>query len=86
MVVALSTAQVSADAPNPAVSTPSLASWRSTPWKASVAISSETVKPMPAIVPPPRTEAQPTGGLIRPRVMRVTTNVTPATPIGLPSM
>ena len=32
------------------------------PSKASVATSSETVKPMPAIVPPPATAAQPTGG------------------------
>ena len=42
------------------------------PWKASVAIRSETVKPMPAIAPPPSTDAQPTGGRIRPRLSLVT--------------
>ncbi len=41
------------------------------PSKASVAIRSATVKPMPAIVPPPATAAQPTGGRSRPRVAQV---------------
>ena len=53
-------------------STPSLASASSWPWKARVAISSETVNPMPAIAPPPSTDAQPTGGRIRPLLSRVT--------------
>ena len=33
-----------------------------------MAISSETVKPIPAIAPPPSTAPQPTGGRIRPRL------------------
>ena len=33
-------------------------------------MSSDTVKPMPAIVPAPATAAQPTGGRIRPRLSR----------------
>ena len=49
-----------------ALSTPSFASRSSSPSKASAAISSETVKPMPAIVPPPIVAAQPTGGRSRP--------------------
>ena len=36
------------------------------------AISSETVKPIPAIVPPPASAAQPTGGRRRPRLSLVT--------------
>jgi hypothetical protein len=52
--------------------------------KASVEIRSETVKPIPAIVPPPRTAAQPTGGLMRPRLIRVTSHVVPVIPIGFP--
>ena len=42
--------------------TPSLASWSWLPWKASVAMRMETVKPIPAMVPVPATAAQPTGG------------------------
>ena len=51
---------------------PSFASSSCSPWNASVAISSETVKPIPAIVPPPATAAQPTGGRSRPRLSGVT--------------
>ena len=58
--VARSTIQVRQEAHSAAVSTPSFASSSSTPRKASVAISSETVKPIPAIAPPPSTAAQPT--------------------------
>ena len=64
---------------------PSFASSRSAPSKATVATSSETVKPIPAIVPPPATAAQPTGGRRRPRLSRVTSHDTPTMPIGLPS-
>ena len=39
-----------------ALSMPSLASSSSRPLKASLAIRIETVKPMPAIAPPPRTD------------------------------
>ncbi len=53
---------------------PSFASSSCAPSKASVAISSETVKPIPAIVPPPATAAQPTGGRSRPRLSRVTSH------------
>ena len=49
------------------------------------AISSETVKPMPAIVPAPATAAQPTGGRSRPRLSRVTSQDVPMIPTGLPS-
>ena len=38
------------------------ASW--VPWKASEAISSDTMKPIPAMAPAPVTAAQPTGGRI----------------------
>ena len=40
---------------------PSLASSSSGPWNARLAISSETVNPMPAIAPVPANAAQPTG-------------------------
>ncbi len=56
-----------------------------TPWKASCAMRSETVKPIPAIVPPPATDAQPTGGRRRPRLARVASHAEPAIPTGLPS-
>ena len=59
------------DAPSAALRMPIFASSSCCPSKASVAMSSATVKPMPAIVPPPATAAQPTGGRSRPRVSRV---------------
>ena len=45
------------------------ASWL--PWKASEAISSDTMKPMPATAPAPITAAQPTGGRIAPATVSV---------------
>lgn len=68
-----------------ALSTPSFASSSSAPWKARLAISSDTVKPIPAIVPPPATAAQPTGGRIRPPLVRLTSAVAPTMPAGLPA-
>ena len=79
------TTQVSAEAPSAALSTPSLASWSATPLNASVAIRIDTVNPMPAIAPPPTTEAHPTGGRTRPALNRVTSHVDPAIPSGLPT-
>jgi len=70
-------------ATSPALRTPSFASSRWSPRKASVAIRSETVKPMPATVPAPPTAAQPTGGRSRPRVARVGSQVPLRMPIGL---
>jgi hypothetical protein len=45
----------------------------------------ETVKPIPAIVPAPATDAQPTGGRRRPRLILVASQLAPTIPIGLPS-
>ena len=64
---------------------PSFASSSSVPPNASVAISNETVKPMPAIVPPPATAAQPTGGRSRPPLTRVTSHVPLTMPTGFPT-
>ena len=79
------TPQLASGAATSVVSTPSLASARSWPWNARVEISSETVNPMPATAPPPITDAHPTGGVIRPRLIRVRNAEAPAMPIGLPS-
>jgi hypothetical protein len=84
--VARNTAQVDAEATSAAESTPSLASASCSPEKASVAISSETVNPIPAMVPLPATAAQPTDGRIRPRVSRSSTRDTPMTATGLPTV
>ena len=65
---------------------PSLASARSVPVKASEAISSATVNPMPATVPTPSTAPQPTGGVSRRLVSLLTSHAVPAVPIGLPTM
>ena len=83
--VARSTTAETSGAPTRVVRMPSLASASCGPLKASVAISSETVKPMPAIAAPPSTDPQPTGGTIRPRVTRPTIAVAPEIPSGLPS-
>ena len=83
--VARKTTQVSSDAQSAARRMPSLASSSCSPSKASVAMSSDTVKPMPAIAPAPVTAAQPTGGRTRPRVRRVTSQAKPAIPTGLPT-
>ena len=48
-------------------------------------MSSETVKPIPAIVPAPATDAQPTGGRRRPWLRRVASQVAPTIPTGLPT-
>ena len=53
--------------------------------KASDAISSETVNPMPATAPPPSTDTHPTGGRMRPRLSLVTSAAAPVMPIGLPT-
>ncbi len=83
--VARKTSQASNDAPRAALSTPIFASSRSAPVNASVAISSDTVKPMPAMAPAPATEAQPTGGRTRPPLRRVTSHAAPRMPAGLPA-
>ena len=83
IVVTRNTSHVASDAHTTVLSTPSLASSRSIPRKASVAISNDTVKPIPAIVPPPITDAQPTGGRSLPRLSRVTIHVEPAIPTRL---
>ena len=83
--VARKTTQVSDEASTAAVRTPSFASSSVSPWKARLAMRSETVKPMPAMKPPPATAAQPTGGRRRPRVSFVTSSAAPVTPTGFPS-
>ena len=83
--MARKTNQARTEAQSAALSTPSFASRRSAPSKASVAISSDTVKPIPAMAPPPAVAAQPTGGRSRPRLSLVTSDETPITPTGLPS-
>ena len=83
--MARNTSHVSEEATAAAVSTPSFASSSVSPWKARLAIRSETVKPMPAMNPPPATAAQPTGGRSRPRLSFVTSSAAPVTPIGFPS-
>jgi hypothetical protein len=50
-----------------------------------LAISSATVKPIPATAPPPATAAQPTGGRSRPRLSFTTSQEPPMMPIGFPA-
>ena len=83
--VARNSSQVTIDAPRAALRMPSFASSSCSPSKASVATRSETVKPMPAIVPPPATATQPTGGCSRLRLSRVTSHEQPRIPTGLPT-
>ena len=64
---------------------PSFASASWLPWKASEAISRDTMNPMPATAPAPVTAAQPTGGRIRPRLTRVSSQAAPTVPAGLPT-
>ena len=64
---------------------PIFASASVSPSNASDATRSETVNPIPAIVPPPTTAAQPTGGRRRRPVSRVASQQTPAIPTGLPT-
>ena len=68
-----------------ALRTPTFASARSAPRKASDAIRSETVSPIPAIVPAPATEAQPTGARSRSPLSRSASQVEPTIPTGLPT-
>ena len=84
--VARKSSQVTIDATSAALRMPSFASSSCCPSNASVAMSSETVKPMPAIVPPPATAAQPTGGRSRPpRQPRDAATSRRAIPTGLPT-
>src|SRR5207244_12024824 len=53
--------------------------------QADAAIRRATVKPAPAIAPPPATAAHPTGGRSRPRLSLVASNETPRMPAGLPA-
>ena len=84
--VTRNTIQVSADAHRAADKTPTFASCSCSPRKASEAISRDTVNPMPAIAPAPATAAQPIGGRIRPRLIRVSSQAAPVVPAGLPTM
>src|ERR1700744_1680297 len=70
LATTLNTAQLSPDATSTADSTPTLASCRVAPVKASEAISSDTVKPTPAMAPVPATAAQPIGGRTRPLLIQ----------------
>jgi hypothetical protein len=83
--VARKTIQVRSAEQNAALKMPSLACSSSLPLKARLAISSATVKPIPARAPPPATAAQPTGGRSRPRLSFVTSQVLPITPTGFPA-
>src|SRR5438094_759727 len=83
--VARNSSQVIVAAPSAALRIPTFASSSCLPSNASVATRSETVKPIPAIVPPPATAAQPTGGCSRPRLSRVASHVHPRMPTGLPT-
>ena len=66
------------------MSTPTFASCSCSPWKARLAISSETVKPIPATTPLLTRGAQPTGSL-RPGRSRDRIQVAPAIPTGFPT-
>ena len=59
---------------------PTLASASSASWKASEAISRDTMNPMPAMVPTPVTAAQPTGGRILPRLIRARSHAAATVP------
>jgi hypothetical protein len=83
--VSRKTAQPSADAHSAADRMPTFASASWVPRKASEAISSDTMKPMPATAPAPVTAAQPTGGRIRPRLTRVSSQAAPTVPAGFPT-
>src|ERR687897_162645 len=83
--VARNRSHVTIDAQRAALSMPTFASSSCAPSNARVATSSETVKPIPAIVPPPATAAQPTGGRSRSPLSRVTSHDAPRMPSGLPA-
>ena len=78
-------AQLTAGATTSVVRMPSLASARCSPVKASEAISSETVNPMPATAPPPSTDTHPTGGRMRAVAELGHQAAAPVIPIGLPT-
>ncbi len=73
------------DAQRAALRMPSFASSSCGPSNARVATSSDTVKPIPAIVPPPATATQPTGGRSRSWLTRATSHDAPRMPSGLPA-
>ena len=77
------TTQLRSDATIAAPSTPSFASSSCWPSKAMPAIRSETVKPMPATMPPPRITGQLSDRRIP--VTRVASQVPAMTPTGLPT-
>ena len=83
--VARKSTHVKSAAASAALKIPSFASSSWPPSKASVETRSATVKPIPAIVPPPATAAQPTGGCTRPRLNRVTSQDEPRMPSGFPT-
>ena len=68
-----------------ATSTPAFASASTSPRNARVAISSDTVNPVPAMVPLPTSAAHPRGERIRPALSRVTSQVPVTIPTGLPT-
>jgi hypothetical protein len=84
-VVARETNQVSTEETSAALRMPSLACSSCSPLKARVAISSDTVNPIPAMVPAPATAAQPTGGRSFPLLSTETSHEPPTIPIGLPT-
>ncbi len=79
------TSHESAVAHTAALSTPSFASCSCAPWNARLAMSSDTVKPIPATAPPPASAAQPTGRRNLPPLRRVARNDAPRMPAGLPA-
>ncbi len=83
--VARKTSQVASDAAERRAQHPELGLGKRRPLKARLAISSETVKPMPAMVPPPASAAQPTGGRSAPRLAKRSASEAPTIPSGLPS-
>ena len=72
-------------APTAAARDAALGSSSCPPSKASVATSSETVKPTPALAPAPPTAPQPAVGHSGPRDSQVTSSAMPTTPSGLPA-
>ena len=83
--VTRNTTQVSAEAQRRGGEHADLGLASCAPWNASEAISSDTMKPIPAMAPAPATAAQPTGGRIGRRLTRLSSHAAPSVPIGLPS-
>ena len=65
-------------------STPIFASSSSRPSNASVATSSETVKPMPAVAAPAASAGNVTVSRVPPNIRRVPSHAAPRMPAGLP--